>query len=239
MMRLNRYLAWCGLGSRRKCESFIEAGRVAIDGIVIKSLSTYVNGQQNIVTVDGKQVVPPEKYIYILMNKPKGYVTTASDERRRKTVLDLLPDHFRVFPVGRLDKDTMGALLLTNDGAIAFRLIHPKFDVAKVYQVSLDKPITNQHVQKLQSGILLEDGITSPCQVRIIDEDRSKIEVILHEGRKRQIRRMLSSVGYNVVDLMRIQFASITITDLKPGEWRYLLDQEIVNLKTILSENDG
>ena len=239
MMRLNRFLAWCGLGSRRKCESFIEAGRVAIDGIVVNSLSTHVDEQKNIVTVDGRRVGPPKKYIYVLMNKPKGYVTTASDERGRKTVLDLLPDHFRVFPVGRLDKDTMGALLLTNDGAIAFRLMHPKFDVAKVYQVSLDKPITNQHVQKLQSGILLEDGITTPCQVRIIDEDRNKIEVILHEGRKRQIRRMLSSVGYNVVSLVRTQFATVTIADLKPGEWRYLVDQEIVNLKAIVSENDG
>ncbi len=238
MMRLNRFLAWCGLGSRRKCESFIEEGRVAIDGIVVNSLSTYVDDQKNIVTVDGKSVSPPAKYIYVLMNKPKGYVTTASDERGRKTVLDLLPDHFRVFPVGRLDKETTGALLLTNDGALAFRLLHPKFDIAKVYQVSLDKPITNQHAQKLKAGILLEDGMTSRCQVRILDEDRNKIEVILHEGRKRQVRRMLNSVGYNVIDLVRTQFASCTIANLKPGEWRYLTDQEIVKLKAIVSEND-
>lgn len=239
MMRLNRFLALCGLGSRRKCESFIQAGRVAINGNIVRSLSTGIDETANIVTVDGKRVAPPEKFIYIVMNKPKGYVTTANDELGRKTVLDLLPDNFRVFPVGRLDKDTMGALLFTNDGAIAFQLMHPKFDVDKVYQVSLDKPITNQHVQKLQSGIFLEEGMTSPCQVKIIQQDRKKIEVIIHEGRKRQVRRMLKSLGYEVVSLVRTQFATIVITNLKPGEWRYLTEREILELKVMVSGKNG
>jgi 23S rRNA pseudouridine2605 synthase len=231
---LNRFLALCGCGSRRKCELFIQAGRVAIDGNIVRSLSTSIDEMASAVTVDGKRVAPPEKFIYILMNKPKGYVTTASDELGRKTVIDLLPDNLRVFPVGRLDKDTMGALLFTNDGAIAFRLLHPKFDVDKIYHVSLDRSITNAHVQKLQAGIVLEEGITSPCQVKIIQPDRKEIEVIIHEGRKRQIRRMLKSLGYEVVNLVRTKFATMAIANLKPGEWRYLTDQEIRKLKTVV-----
>jgi 23S rRNA pseudouridine2605 synthase len=239
MKRLNRFLALCGLGSRRKCETLIQAGRVAINGNIVESLGTSVNEKESIVTVDGKRVFPPPKLIYILLNKPKGYVTTASDELGRKTVLDLLPDKLRLFPVGRLDKDTMGALLLTNDGAFAFQLIHPKFNVDKIYQVSLDKPINKAHVQKLQSGILLEEGVTSPCQVKIFQQDRKKIEIALHEGRKRQIRRMLKSLGYEVVNLMRTQFGTITLKNLKPGEWRYLTDQEVADLKTRVSGNNG
>lgn len=239
MMRLNRFLALCGLGSRRKCESFIQAGRVAIDGNFVESVGTSVNEKESIVTVDGKRIFPPPKLIYILLNKPKGYVTTASDELGRKTVFDLLPDDFRLFPVGRLDKDTVGALLLTNDGAFAFQLIHPKFNVDKIYQVSLNKPIKNEHVKKLLSGILLEEGVTSPCQVKIVRPDRKKIEVILHEGRKRQVRRMLKSLGYEVVNLIRTQFGTLTLKNLKPGEWRYLTDQEVADLKTRMSGNNG
>jgi 23S rRNA pseudouridine2605 synthase len=231
MMRLNRFLALCGLGSRRKCESLIQAGRVAIDGNIVESLGISVNEQTSVVTVDGKRVFPPQKFVYILLNKPKGYVTTANDELGRKTVLDLLPDKVRLFPVGRLDKDTMGVLLLTNDGEFAFQLIHPKFKVDKIYQVSLNKPIHNADVLKLQSGILLEEGVTSPCQVKIVQPDRKKIEIILHEGRKRQIRRMLQSLGYKVADLIRIQFGTIALKNLKPGQWRYLTDQEVANLK--------
>jgi 23S rRNA pseudouridine2605 synthase len=239
MMRLNKFLALCGLGSRRKCESLIQAGRVAIDGNVVESLGISVNEQTSIVKVDGKRVFPPQEFVYILLNKPKGYVTTANDELGRKTVLDLLPDKFRLFPVGRLDKDTMGALLLTNDGEFAFQLIHPKFNVDKIYQVSLNRPINNADVQKLQSGILLEEGVTSPCQVKIVQPDQKKIEIILHEGRKRQIRRMLKSLGYEVVDLIRTQFGAIVLKNLKPGEWRYLTDQEVTDLKTGGAGNNG
>ena len=239
MMRLNRFLALCGLGSRRKCESLIQAGRVAIDGNVVESLGISVNEQTSIVKVDGKRVFPPQEFVYILLNKPKGYVTTANDELGRKTVLDLLPDKFRLFPVGRLDKDTMGVLLLTNDGEFAFQLIHPKFNVDKIYQVSLNRPINNADVQKLQSGILLEEGVTSPCQVKIVQPDQKKIEIILHEGRKRQIRRMLKSLDYEVVDLIRTQFGAIVLKNLKPGEWRYLTDQEVTDLKTGGAGNNG
>ena len=238
-MRLNRYLALCGLGSRRKCELLIQSGRVTVDGNVVRSLSTSVDKKNNVVTVDGKKVSPPERFIYILLHKPKGYVTSASDELGRKTVLDLLPDNYRVFPVGRLDKNTTGALLLTNDGQLAFQLMHPQFNVDKIYHVSLNKPITNEHVLKLQAGVLLEEGITSPCIVKVIQKNRKNIEIILHEGRKRQIRRMMQSLGYHVLSLERIKFAILTLAGLKPGDWRYLTGREIAGLKAVVSGDNG
>jgi len=234
-MRLNRFLAQCGLGSRRKCESLIQAGRVAIDGIVVKSLSTIVDNSNNIVTVDGQRVSPPDIFIYILMNKPEGYVTTASDELGRKTVMDLIPKSIRVFSVGRLDKNSSGALLLTNDGQLAYRLIHPKFNVDKIYRVTLNQAIRDIHIRKLQSGVVLEDGITNPCRIKVIRNDRTQIEITLHEGRKRQIRRMLKSLGYEVERLIRIQFASLNLAGLKPGEWRYLTEKEVSELKAVVS----
>lgn len=239
MMRLNKFLALCGLGSRRKCESLIQAGRITVEGNIVRSLSIIVDENYQTVTVDGKKVIPPDQVVYILLNKPGGYVTTARDELRRKTVMDLLPDHIRVFPVGRLDKDTTGALLLTNDGQLAFQLTHPKFYVNKIYRVTLSKPISENHILKLRSGVFLEEGITSPCSVEIIQQDRSKIEIVLHEGRKRQIRRMLKSLGYQVMNLERIQFATLTLSNLKPGEWRYLSDQELSELKAAMLDHNG
>lgn len=239
MMRLNRFLALCGLGSRRNCESLILAGRVAIDGNIVQSLGVTIDEKQNRVTVDGKCVVPSPEFIYILMNKPGGYITTARDERGRKTVLDLLPDQTRVFPVGRLDKDTTGALLFTNDGQLAFRLMHPKFTVDKVYQACLNNPIIDSHVHKLRAGIQLEEGITGPCKVNIKSRDRKKIEIILHEGRKRQVKRMFLALGYQVVSLERIQFAMLTSKGLQPGSWRYLTDQEVAALKSLVKGHNG
>lgn len=239
MMRLNRYLAWCGLGSRRQCESLILAGRVTVDGNVVRSLSVTIDETKNQVAIDGKRVVPPQKFIYILMNKPAGYITTARDELGRKTVLELLPDLFRVFPVGRLDKNTTGALLFTNDGQLAFQLVHPKFSVDKIYQACLNKPISDRDIVKLKTGIQLEEGVTSPCKVKVIGRDQKKIEITLHEGHKRQVKRMLKALGYQVVSLERIQFASLTLKGLQPGKWRYLTDQEVAELKSLVKGSNG
>lgn len=231
MMRLNRFLAWCGLASRRKCEVLIRAGRVAIDGQIATSLATQIDEQNQVVTVDGQRITPPDKFVYIVMNKPVGYVTTVQDELGRKTVMELLPKKIRVFPVGRLDKNTEGVLLFTNDGALAFQLLHPRFDIEKIYEAELDKPIRTEHVRQLQFGIQLEDGMTHPCQVRILRRDRMRVELTLHEGRKRQIRRMLQAMGYKVVSLVRTRFASVGVGKLRPGKWRYLSEQEVKALK--------
>lgn len=233
MMRLNRYLALCGLGSRRKSEALIQAGSVTVNGAIIQSLSHVIDEKNDLVTVAGQKISQPDRLVYLLLNKPAGYVTTASDELGRKTVMHLVPDDYRVFSVGRLDKDTRGALLLTNDGALAFQLMHPSFQVDKIYQVTLNMPISKKQIRKLASGIMLEDGITHKCDVKVIGRDHRKIEMTLHEGRKRQIRRMLHALGYEVTDLVRIQFASLSIKGLKMGEWRFLNDQEIALLKSL------
>jgi len=238
MMRLNRFLAQCGLGSRRKCEALIQAGRVAVNGSIVTSLSTTVDEASDIVAVDGRTVTPPERFVYILLNKPTGYVTTASDELGRKTVLDLVPGDARIFPVGRLDKDTSGALLLTNDGQLAYYLTHPRFEIDKVYHAVLDRPITRQHLAKLRSGILLDDSFTAPCQVRRRGTRQEQVEIVLHEGKKRQVRRMFSALGYEVVQLIRTQFGSLGLAGLKPGEWRYLTNQEVAALKSSVSNSN-
>lgn len=232
MMRLNKYLALCGMGSRRKCEAFIQAGEVAVNGKVVQSLSQVIDETKDVVAVAEQQIQPPEKLVYLLLNKPKGYVTTAHDELGRKTVLQLVPGTYRLFSVGRLDKDTKGALLLTNDGALAFRLMHPKFQVDKIYEATLDRPITQPHIRKLMEGIMLEDGMTHPCEAKVIGREHRKIELTLHEGRKRQVRRMLQSLGYQVTELVRTQFASLSIKGMPSGEWRFLTDQEIARLKS-------
>ena len=238
MMRLNKYLAQCGLGSRRKCELYIQAGRVAVDGTITRSLATTIDENKNVITVDGKQIYLPHEFKYVLLNKPKDCVTTTRDELGRKTVLDLVPQEFRLFPVGRLDKDTTGALLLTNDGDLAFQLMHPRFNVDKKYQVLLNKSIIRKDIRKLQSGILLEDGLTGSCNVSVIRQDRKTIEIIIHEGRKRQIRRMLKALNYKVVHLTRTQYATLTLAGLKPGEWRYLTREEIAGLKKLTPGNN-
>lgn len=233
MMRLNRYLALCGLGSRRKSDALIQAGLVTVNGTIVQSLSQVINEKTDRVTVAGQKISQPDRLVYLILNKPRGYVTSASDELGRKTVMQLVPNDYRVFSVGRLDKETEGALLLTNDGNLAFQLMHPSFQIDKIYHVKLNMPISQKHVRKLASGIMLEDGITHKCEVKVIGHARRKIEMTLHEGRKRQIRRMLQALGYQVTDLVRIQFASLSIKNLKPGEWRFLTDQEIARLKSL------
>lgn len=234
MKRLHKFLAECGVDSRRKCELLIQQGRVFVNGEIIQSQGKVIDEKKAVVTVDGREVSAPKKFTYILLNKPKGYVTTVRDELNRKTVIDLIPDKVRVFPIGRLDKETMGALLLTNDGELAFQLTHPKFNVEKTYHVTLSLPITKKGMDKIQSGIMLEDGITRPCKAKVIQDDKKKIELTLQEGRKREIRRMFQALGYRVLELTRIQFASLSLTGLNIGEWRYLTRGEIDKLKMIV-----
>ncbi len=234
MKRLNKYLADCGVASRRKCDELIEQKRVVVNGELVQSLGYKIDETVAEVTVDGHQVKLANRFIYILLHKPKGHVTTASDDRGRKTVLDLVPNQPRIFPVGRLDKESTGVLLLTNDGDLAYKLTHPKYNVEKIYQVLLNQPISKKHISKLETGIMLDDGITRPCRVKVMSKDKQRVELILMEGRNREIRRMLQALDYKVSKLKRIQFATLTLTKLAPGKWRTLTKEEIKKLQTIV-----
>jgi pseudouridine synthase len=235
MIRLNKYLASAGVGSRRKCDDYIVAGRVSVNGEPVSKLGVKIDEENDEVCFDGAPVRPLTNDIYILLNKPEGIITTADDEKDRSTVLDLVTVEERIYPVGRLDQNTTGALILTNDGELTNKLIHPKYGFPKTYHVLLDKKLRPIDAYHFEHGILLDDKMTAPCkltEVRVID-NCSFVEVILKEGRKRQIRRMFESLGYVVEKLDRIALGSITLRGLKRGEWRYLTNAEIHYLKSI------
>jgi pseudouridine synthase len=214
-VRLNAYLARAGVASRRKADELIKAGRVTVDGEV-GQLNTFVEGEAR-VEVDGVEV-RPQRLAYVLLHKPTGVVTTASDPQGRPTVVDLVEHDVRVVPVGRLDVETTGALLLTNDGELAHRLAHPKYEVDKVYEAEVEGEPSDETVQRLEQGVELDDGITAPARVRRLGP--SLLELSIHEGRNRQVRRMLEAVGHPVRRLHRSRYAGLTADDLEPGQWR-------------------
>jgi 23S rRNA pseudouridine2605 synthase len=221
-VRLNAYLARAGVASRRKADELIKAGRVRVNGEP-GQLNTFVEAGDR-VEVDGKEV-RRQRLAYVLLHKPAGVVTTASDPQGRPTVVELVEHHVRVVPVGRLDVETTGALLLTNDGALAHRLAHPKYEVEKVYEAEVEGEPSDEALRRLAEGVELEDGITAPAEVRRIG--LSLIELSIHEGRNRQVRRMLEAVGHPVRRLHRSHYAGLTVEDLPPGEWRELTADEV------------
>ncbi len=235
-IRLNRYLAQAGIASRRKCDDLITAGRVRVNGKVVTELGVRIDPEKDRVEFDGREVVVPPYFIYLLMNKPPRVVTTVKDDRRRKTVLDFIPIPERLFPVGRLDFMTTGALLITNDGELAYYLTHPKFQVKKVYRVLLDKIIRPIDLHRFQEGVDLGDFVTSTCKAREIRriDNRSLLEVELHEGKNRQIRRMFAALGYEVEELHRKEFAGLKVDDLREGEFRELYPGEVKRLKQLV-----
>lgn len=225
--RLQKYLARCGVGSRRACESLIEQGRVLVDGAVASLGSSVGEGQR--VTLDGSPVTPVGRLHYWMLNKPVGYVTTVSDPQGRDTVMKLMPSHLpRIFPVGRLDRDSMGLLLFTNDGELTHHLLHPSGHVWKTYHVGLHREISADALQRLRSGLELEDGPTAPCRARWL---RGCLEVEIHEGRKRQVRRMLALLGYPVQWLRRVAFGPLKLGGLPEGECRALTPDEVAALR--------
>jgi pseudouridine synthase len=231
-VRLQKYLAACGVASRRASETLIREGRVLVNGAVAE-LGASVDPDQDDVAVDGEAVAQDRK-TYIVLNKPRDTVTTASDNFGRKTVLDLLQGvDQRVFPVGRLDMDVEGVLLLTNDGELAHRLMHPSYEIDKVYRVVVLGKITKDAMHQLEDGVELEDGMTAPARVVILARSRaaSTIRLTLHEGRKREVKRMCQAVGHPVLELKREAFGNLFAHDLRPGEWRYLLPTEIDQLR--------
>jgi 23S rRNA pseudouridine2605 synthase len=224
-MRLNAYLARAGVASRRAADELIKAGRVFVNGEP-GQLNTFVESRDR-VEVDGRRV-QLQRLTYILLNKPAGVVTTARDPQRRRTVVELVPRDTRVVPVGRLDADTTGALLLTNDGPLAHRLAHPRYGVEKVYEADVEGEPDDTDLEALRNGIALEDGRTAPARVRRLAA--SKIELAIHEGRNRQVRRMLAAVGHPVIRLHRSAYAGLTLRGLEPGEWRQLELEEVATL---------
>jgi 23S rRNA pseudouridine2605 synthase len=225
-MRLNAYLARAGVASRRNADELIKAGRVAVNGEPGR-LNTFVESGDR-VEVDGRDVTP-QPLTYVLLNKPAGVVTTASDPHGRPTVVGLVGHGVRIVPVGRLDADTTGALLLTNDGRLAHRLAHPKYEVEKVYEGEVEGEPSDETLEQLAAGIELEDGRTAPAQVRRLGP--STIELAIHEGRNRQVRRMLEAVGHPVRRLHRSRYAGLTVEGLAPGQWRELGDAEVAAVR--------
>jgi len=225
-VRLNAYLARAGVASRRGADELIKAGRVTVNGQP-GQLNTFVESRDR-VEVDGRPV-ELQALAYVLLHKPPGVVTTARDPQGRRTVVDLVEHPSRVVPVGRLDADTTGALLLTNDGELAHRLAHPRYEVEKVYQAEVEGEPSDEGLQRLRAGIELDDGPTAPAQARRLGPGR--IELSLHEGRKHQVKRMLAAVGYPVISLHRSRYAGLTLEGLEPGAWREVEPFEVEALR--------
>lgn len=231
-IRLNKFIANSGICSRREADTLIAAGVVTVNGQVVTELGTKVNVHDDDIRFNGERLKGEEK-VYIVMNKPVGYVTTASDPHAGKTVIDLVQNcPARVYPVGRLDKNTTGVLMLTNDGEIAERLTHPSYDKKKIYQVILDHELSQEDYDKILSGITLSDGDVNADSLEYIDEsDKRKLGIEIHSGKNRIVRRIFESLGYSVKALDRVYFAGLTKQSLKKGEWRYLSENEVNILK--------
>ncbi len=225
-MRLNAYLARAGVASRRSGDELIKAGRVTVNGEP-GQLNTFVERSDR-VELDGN-AVSPQRLAYVLLHKPAGVVTTARDPQRRPTVVDLVRHEARVVPVGRLDADTTGALLLTNDGPLAHRLAHPRYGVDKVYEVEVERDPNEDQLRQLREGVQLDDGRTAPARARRLGPHR--LELTLHEGRKHQVKRMCDAVGLPVRRLHRPRYAGLELGDLPPGEWRELTEEEVQELR--------
>ena len=233
-IRLQKYLANAGIASRRKCEELILEGKISVNGEIIKELGTKINPTVDKVEFCGKLVKNNENMIYILLNKPIGYVTTAKDQFNRDTVLNLVKVKERVVPVGRLDMYTSGALILTNDGDFVYKVTHPKHEITKTYTVTLNGIIENEAVEKLRKGVEIDDYLTRPAKVKILKTDLekniSRLEITIHEGKNRQVRKMCEAVGSKVIALHRSKIGNIGVKDLQLGNWRYLKNSEIENL---------
>lgn len=226
-------MADAGISSRRGCKDLVLSGKVKINGEIAVSQGIQIDIEKDIVEFNGKRIMPDNDKIYILLNKPPGYLSTASDERGRKTIINLVPSTSkRLYPVGRLDMDTEGLLIVTNDGELAYLLTHPKHNIDKVYLAWTDKRATDEDINKLRMGIMLDDGITAPANVEHEAHSRGNcLRITIHEGRKRQIKRMFSAIGYKVLRLKRIKVGTIELGELPTGKFRYLSLDEVESLK--------
>lgn len=234
-MRLQKFLATCGVASRRKSEELINSGRVKVNDTIITEMGFKVNPNIDKVYVDNKKVALEERKVYIMLNKPTGYVTTVSEQFNRKKVTDLVNVPYRIFPVGRLDYNTSGLLILTNDGELTYRLTHPKFKVEKVYIAKIKGIPTKEELNAFESGLKIENYITAPAKIKILKElnGNSIVEVTIREGKNRQVRKMCDAIGHSVLELKRIKMGRIHLGNLEIGNWRYFTEREIAYLKQL------
>jgi len=233
VVRINKYLASCGLGSRRSVEELVRSGKVTVNGELCTNLATEINETTDEVKVHKKTVKPAEQKIFIMLNKPRNYVVTHHDEFHRKTVYDLLPDFAKdLHPIGRLDSDSEGLLLLTNDGTVTNAVTHPSYKMEKIYKVVTKGMVTKEDIKKLRNGIYLDDIKTQPARVFLKKSttEQSELRIGITEGKNRQIRRMLEAVGHEVILLKRLQIGDIKLEKLPTGNWRFLSDREMLFL---------
>ena len=230
--RLQKWIARCGISSRRAAEELLRQGRVTLNGRVA-GLGESGDPERDILLVDGRPVAAAPEPVYLMLNKPRGYVTTLSDERGRKTAAELVADcGRRVFPVGRLDKDSEGLLLFTNDGDLTKQLTHPSYKKKKIYQVTLDKPLTRADMDRIAEGVTLEDGEIFADEISYVKENKQEVGIEIHSGRNRIVRRIFESLGYTVTKLDRVYYAGLTKKNLKRGAWRFLTREEVERLKS-------
>lgn len=235
-MRLQKFMAKAGVASRRKSEEIILDGKVSVNGNIIKELGYKVDPDNDEVKVNGKTISIEKKKLYIAINKPVGYITTVSDQFDRKTVIDLVPSvESRIYPVGRLDYDTSGLLLLTNDGDLTYKLTHPSHEIDKTYIAKVKGIPTNEELTDFKNGLRIENYVTSPAQIKILrkNNNSSILEITIHEGKNRQVRKMCDAINHPVIDLKRVRIGKIQLSDLKEGQYRYLDSKEIDYLKKI------
>ena len=237
-MRINKYIASCGVASRRKAEEIILDRRVKVNGEIVSELSFNIDENKDIVEIDGKVISLSENHVYIVLNKPEGYITTVKDQFDRPSVLDLVTDiKERVYPIGRLDYETSGLLILTNDGDLTYKLTHPKHEVDKTYVALVKGQPTYEELKNFRDGLEIEDYKTAPAKIRVVDvneeKNYSKCEIKIHEGRNRQVRKMCKAINHPVLRLRRIAMGEIRLKGLKVGEYRHLTKEEIEYLKGI------
>lgn len=233
--RLQKFMARCGVASRRKCEEIILQGRVKINGSTIKELGVKVNGDTDKVLVDEKEIFLEENKRYIMLNKPEGYVTTVKDEKGRKTIIDIVKVNERIYPIGRLDYDSSGLLILTNDGDIYNNIIHPRNTIDKVYIAKVKGIFTDNELEKFKKGVDIGDYITAEANIEVLRtfRDSSEVKISIHEGKNRQVRRMCLALGHEVLSLKRISIGKLSLKNLEKGQWRELTKEELNYIKDL------
>lgn len=237
---MQKIIAGSGIASRRKAEELILAGKVSVNGKIVKELGTKAS-YSDIIKVDGKQIKREESVVFIF-NKPKNVISSCKDDKGRETVLDYVKEPYRLYPLGRLDFDSSGLLLLTNDGALTQKILHPKFEVEKTYDVTINRILNKETIVRLQNGVKIDDYISAPCKIKLknINENKniSHLNITIHEGKNREIRKMFKTQGIDVIKLHRIKEANISIGDLKSGEYRRLKPYELTKLKKYLDDSN-